>query len=124
MQPSRASTIAVAGGLFGGALVLLTPRAGPAAGAALWPCRASWLLVFLFALRRSASFGTWASSREGHPFARWDSALFTPLCIVIAVGSALVAAAGPRSTVTARRGWPGPSASGDSAPRRSAAPGW
>jgi hypothetical protein len=127
MQPSRASTMAVAGCLFGGALVLLT-RLGlvPLPVPALWPCRASWLLAFLFALRAIGEFRYVGIFKrvKGTPFARWDSALFTPLCIVIAVGSALVAAAGPRSTVTARRGWPGTSASGDSAPRRSAAPGW
>jgi hypothetical protein len=33
----------------------------------------------------------------GTPFARWDTALFTPLCIVIAAGSALAALTAPRT---------------------------
>jgi hypothetical protein len=98
MQPGRAGTVAVAGGLFGGALTLLV-RLGlvrwpvPAA----WPRRGVWMLAALFGLRAIGEFRYVGIFKRvtGTPFARWDSWLFTPLCIVIAVGSALVAAADP-----------------------------
>ena len=98
MQPGRASTVAVAGGLFGGALTLLV-RLGlvrlpvPAA----WPRYGAWTLAALFGLRAVGEFRYVGIFKrvKGTPFARWDSRLFTPLCIVIAVGAALVAAAGP-----------------------------
>ena len=39
---------------------------------------------------------------RGTPFARWDSRLFTPLCLAIALGSGIVAL--PQDTTTEERG--------------------
>jgi hypothetical protein len=99
-RPTRASTLAVAAGLFGGALVLLArlglvelPVPAP------WPRWGAWSLAALFGLRAVGEFRYVGIFRrvKGTPFARWDARLFTPLCIVVALGSALVAATGPQS---------------------------
>jgi hypothetical protein len=96
-QPSRGGTLAVGAGLLAGALTLLT-RVGvvrlpvPAA----WPGWGSWMLASLFALRAIGEFryvGLFKRVTDT-PFGRWDTWLFTPLCMVIAAGSALVAAVG------------------------------
>jgi hypothetical protein len=105
-RPSPASTRGVAGLLFAAACVLLT-RAGllmpllaaqrPGQWHERWAGRASWLIATLFALRAVGDFryvGVFKRVR-GTPFARWDSRLFTPLCILIALGCAIVAAAKP-----------------------------
>lgn len=98
MQPSRGGTVAVAVGLFGGALTLLA-RLGlvrlPVPPS--WPRWGAWTLAALFGLRAIGEFRYVGLFRrvKGTPFARWDSRLFTPLCIAIAIGSALVAATGP-----------------------------
>src|SRR5215216_238341 len=98
MQPSRAGTVAVAIGLFAGALTLLA-RLGlvrvpvPAS----WPRNGAWALAALFGLRAVGEFryvGLFKRVKDT-PFARWDSRLFTPLCIVIAIGSVLTAATDP-----------------------------
>jgi len=98
MQPSRASTVAVAAGLFGGALTLLA-RLGLARLPVppSWPRWGAWSLAALFGLRAIGEFRYVGLFKrvKGTPFARWDSRLFTPLCIVIAVGVALAAATGP-----------------------------
>ena len=100
MQPGRTSTLAVAAALFAGALTLLA-RLG-----LIWlPLPASWLrggawtIATLFGLRAIGEFRYVGLFKrvKGTPFARWDSWLFTPLCIVIALGSALAAATGPGS---------------------------
>jgi hypothetical protein len=97
MQPSRASTVAVAAGLFAGALTLLA-RLGlvwvPVSDS--WPRRGAWMLAALFGLRAVGDLryvGLFKRVKDT-PFARWDSRLFTPLCIAIAIGSALTAATG------------------------------
>jgi hypothetical protein len=93
-QPGRASTLMVAGGLFGGALTLLARlglvRTPLPARYPMWGC---WLLATLFGLRAIGEFqyvGLFKRVR-GTAFARWDTRLYTPLCIVISLGSALVA---------------------------------
>jgi hypothetical protein len=97
-QPGPASTCGVAVGLFAAAWVLLA-RLG-LVGAPLahpWPQRGAWALALLFGLRALGDFqyvGVFKRVR-GTPFARWDTALYTPLCILIAAGGALVAAVGP-----------------------------
>jgi hypothetical protein len=97
--PSRGATLAVAGGLFGGALTLLA-QAGliwlPVPPA--WPRWGAFALASVFALRAVGEFryvGLFKQVR-GTRFARWDTRLFTPLCIVMALGSTVTATgAGP-----------------------------
>jgi hypothetical protein len=97
-QPGRASTLAVAAGLSGGALVLLAraeivrlPVPTP------WLRWGAWALAALFAFRALGDFRyVGLFKRVKHtPFARWDTRLFTPLCGLIALGSGLVAAGSP-----------------------------
>ena len=97
-QPGRGATILVAGGLFGGALTLLV-RLGmvrtplPARVSARYSASGCWLLATLFGVRAIGEFqyvGLFKRVR-GTAFARWDTRLYTPLCIVISLGSALVA---------------------------------
>ena len=54
------------------------------------------LLATLFALRAVGDFRYVGLFRRvrGTPFARWDQWLFTPLCVSIALGSALTALVG------------------------------
>ncbi|MGE3267402.1 MAG: DUF3995 domain-containing protein [Chloroflexota bacterium] len=96
--PSRTWTVAVAGGLLAAALTLLA-RMGIArlpivtAGCLRW---GAWTLAALFGTRAIGEFryvGLFKRER-GTAFARWDTRLYTPLCILIASGSALVAACG------------------------------
>ena len=93
-EPSRGSTLLVAGGLFSGALTLLMrlgvvwtplPRR--------WVTAGCWLLATLFGLRAIGEFRYVGLFKRvsGTAFARWDTRLYTPLCIVISLGSALVA---------------------------------
>jgi hypothetical protein len=100
-RPGRASTVAVAMGLFGGALTLLAgidlvSLPMPAS----WPRWGAWALATLFALRAVGEFRYVGIFKRvtGTPFARWDSRLFTPLCVLIALGSGLVAASPPGQT--------------------------
>jgi hypothetical protein len=97
-QPSPASTLGVAGGLFAGALLLLA-RLGLVCDClpTRWTGRATWLLAAVFALRAIGDFRYVGLFKRLHrtPFARWDSGLYTPLCLLLALGSAIVAAAGP-----------------------------
>jgi len=95
-QPGRGWTLVVAGGLFGGALALLA-RLGIVQTPlpARWSASGCWLLATLFGLRAVGEFryvGLFKRVR-GTAFARWDTRLYTPLCIVISLGSALVASA-------------------------------
>lgn len=103
MQPGRASTLVVAGGLFTEALVLLArlgmlPSPLLALVPADWPRWGTWGLASVFALRTIGDFRYVGFSRRvtGTPFARWDSWLFSPLCALIALGSAGVAETGSR----------------------------
>jgi hypothetical protein len=94
VQPGRASTVAVALGLFGGALTLLA-RLGlvRVPVPARWIGAGTWTLASLFGLRAIGEFRYVGLFKrvKGTPFARWDTGLFTPLCLLIALGSALVA---------------------------------
>jgi hypothetical protein len=94
VQPSRASTLGVAGGLFGGALTLLAQLGMvPSPLPAVWTRRGARALATLFLLRAIGDFryvGLFKRVKDS-PFARWDSWLFTPLCLTIALGSALTA---------------------------------
>ena len=94
-QPGSGARLAVAGGLFGGALILLA-QSGlirlPVPST--WPRRGAWALATLFALRAVGDFryvGLFKRVTDT-PFARWDTRLFTPLCVVIALGCAVTAA--------------------------------
>ena len=97
-QPTPAATLRVAGGLFGAAwLVLARLGVVPTIGPERWTRRAVWVLAMLFALRVVGDLryvGLFKRVR-GTPFAHWDTRLFTPLCLLLAMGSAIVATAGP-----------------------------
>jgi hypothetical protein len=102
-RPSRAGTLVVAGGLFGGALMLLAqlgvlPSPLVSLVPARWRQRGLWGLASVFALRAVGDFRYVGFFKRvtGTPFARWDSRLFSPLCALIALGSAVVATTGSR----------------------------
>lgn len=100
IRPSRLATLGVAGCLFAAALTLLA-RLGimrrPAFVPASLPHRGSWALAVIFGLRAIGEFryvGIFKRVKRT-PFARWDTRLFVPLCVIVAAGSALVAASEP-----------------------------
>ena len=98
-NPSRAGTLAVAAGLFLAALVVLGRlgvRAAPLPGwVFVW---GSWVIALLFLARAVGEFryvGLFKSVR-GTDFANWDTWLFTPLCLLIALSAGLVSYFAPR----------------------------
>ncbi len=97
-QPTPTSTLGVAGGLFAAALLVLA-RLGVVCDCVpvRWTRLGTWLLAAVFTLRAIGDFryvGLFKRVRDT-PFGRWDTRLFTPLCSLLALGSAIVAAAGP-----------------------------
>ncbi len=96
IRPGRAATFAVAIALSLAAL-LIAARAGLIHR--LLPPRlielGAWGVAAAFALRAVGDFryaGLFKHIRDT-PFARWDTGLFTPLCVLIAIGAAVVAMA-------------------------------
>ena len=92
-NPTRAGTLAVAAGLLLAALVVLGRlglRAAPLPGwVFVWGC---WVLALLFLARAIGEFryvGLFKRVR-GTDFAGWDTWLFTPLCLCIAVSLAII----------------------------------
>lgn len=98
-NPTRAGTLAVAAGLLLAALVVLGRlgvRAAPLPGwVFVW---GSWLIALAFLARAIGEFryvGLFKRVR-GTDFANWDTWLFTPLCLFIAVAAGVVAYYAPR----------------------------
>ena len=98
-HPSRASTLAVAAALLLAALVLLGRlgiRAAPLPGwMFVW---GSWVIALVFLARAVGEFryvGLFKSVR-GTDFANWDTWLFTPLCLFLAVAAGAVSYFAPR----------------------------
>jgi len=112
-RPSRLGTLGVTGCLFAGALTLLA-RLGlvrvpglvsgvlPARLGASLPHRGAWSLAVLFGLRAVGDFRYVGVFKRvtGTRFARWDTRLFVPLCVVVSAGSALAAVSEPTLDVT------------------------
>lgn len=73
-EPSRSATLAVAGALFAAALVVLHMRTG------------LFVLSLVFAARAIGNLGTVGFSKtvRGTSFARWDTWLYSPLCLALA----------------------------------------
>jgi hypothetical protein len=104
LRPSRVASLGVAGCLFAGALTVLA-RLGmvrlpgrvagvlPAHLRASLPRRGAWMLAVVFGLRAVGDFRYVGLFKRvtGTRFARWDTRLFVPLCVVVATGSALAA---------------------------------
>lgn len=95
MRPGRLAALAVATALVTAGLILLG-RAGvittglPAVALRI----GAWGVTVTFAARAVGEFhyvGLFRSVR-GTPFAKWDALVFTPLCLVLAVASAAIAA--------------------------------
>ena len=98
-NPTRAGTLAVAAGLLLAALVVLGRlgfRAAPLPGwVFVW---GSWVIALVFLARAVGEFryvGLFKRVR-GTDFANWDTWLFTPLCLFIAVSAGLVSYFAPR----------------------------
>jgi hypothetical protein len=97
-QPSPAATPGVAGALLGAACLVLA-RLGLVRSVVseCWTRRGVWLLAGVFVLRAMGDFhyvGLFKRVRTT-AFARWDTWLYTPLCLLLALGSASAAATGP-----------------------------
>lgn len=96
-RPLRAGTGAVALLLSGAALTVVgcvRPDAVPAR-VAPWPRRGTRLLSLVFAPRAVGDFGYAGLFKRvrGTRFARWDTALYEPLCALLAPGCAFAASA-------------------------------
>lgn len=94
-RPSPFASLSVAGALafaaalvlaHGGVLQLFAPRR--------WIALGTWGVALAFAARTIGEFRYVGLFRRVHdtPFARWDARLFTPLCALLAVGTAWLAA--------------------------------
>lgn len=93
-EPTPAMTVLVALGLFAAAFVVLSAaRLATGLPGSLAELGA-WGLAGLFALRSVGDFRYVGFSKriKDTPFARWDTLLFSPLCLALAGLSGLVAA--------------------------------
>ncbi len=93
-RPSRGATLLVAGALFTGAALLFAQSGVVAVGSPAMVVRVGcWGLAFVFAARAIGDFrwvGMFKRERRSR-FARMDTRVFTPLCLVLAVACAVVA---------------------------------
>jgi hypothetical protein len=96
LNPGPTATLVVAA-LLAAAAAVVAMRSGlvPGEGALPRLVRLStWSLAAVFALRAVGDFRTigFFKAVRGTGFARYDTALYSPLCLAIAAGSAFVAA--------------------------------
>lgn len=98
-NPTRAGTLAVAMGLLLAALVVLGRLGIRAVPLPTWMFAwGSWVIALLFLARAVGEFryvGLFKRVR-GTDFANWDTWLFTPLCLFIAVAVGVVSYFAPR----------------------------
>ena len=93
-QPSTAATVVVAMLLFAAALVLVGRMGQWGAGLPRWPfVTGAWVLVAVFVGRVVGDFHWFGVFKRvtGTPFAAWDSWLYVPLCLLLALGCLVVA---------------------------------
>jgi hypothetical protein len=93
MNPSPVGTILVAAALLAAALVVLGRLKFWGAGVPGWIFYAgTWVLSVLFLLRSIGDFRYvgFFKSVSGTDFARWDTILFSPLCLFIAAAAFLI----------------------------------
>lgn len=101
-RPRPVGTLAVALLLFGAARTVLGCVGAWAVPPPFVRCsrRMTWLLAVTFALRAIGDFryAGFFKRVRGTRFARWDSALYSPLCALLALGCAAAASVGvPRA---------------------------
>jgi hypothetical protein len=94
-RPGRRASLAVAVALAGAGF-LVVARAGVVSPVLplVWIRVGTWAVAAAFAARAIGEFryvGMFRRVRDTE-FARWDRRLFTPLCVAIAAGTAVVAA--------------------------------
>jgi hypothetical protein len=95
MRPGRLAALGVAVALVAAGLILLgragviTPSVPPGVIR-----MGAWGVALTFAARTIGEFRYVGLFRRvrGTPFAKWDALVFTPLCLVLAVASAAIAA--------------------------------
>jgi hypothetical protein len=96
-HPSKGVTLAVAALLLcAGATIALRADLVTAPFVPEWIVRlGSWGVSLLFGARAIGDFQTFGFAKrvKGTRFARYDTALFSPLCVGIAIGCAVVSAA-------------------------------
>jgi hypothetical protein len=93
LNPSPVGTILVAAALFAAALVVLGRLKILGAFVPGWIFYVgTWVLSVLFLLRSVGDFRYvgFFKSVSGTDFARWDTILFSPLCLFIAVAAFLI----------------------------------
>ena len=93
-EPSRAATLLVAGLLVAAGFVVLGRLGLWGAALPSWPFVAgTWTLVAVFLGRVVGDF-RWVGVFKrvtGTPFAWWDTRLYVPLCLLLALGCLVVA---------------------------------
>ena len=93
-EPSTAATVVVAMLLFSAALVVLGRMGLWGAALPRWPFLAgAWVLVAVFVGRVVGDFRWFGVFKRvtGTPFAAWDTWLYVPLCLLLALGCLIVA---------------------------------
>ena len=93
LNPSPVGTILVAAALFAAALVVLGRLKFWGAGLPVWIFYVgTWVISALFLLRTVGDFRYvgFFKSVSGTDFARWDTMLFSPLCLFIAAAVFLI----------------------------------
>ncbi len=94
-RPGPFASLTVAGALLlASALVLARGQQIPDFAPAPWIDVGTWGVAVAFAARTVGEFRYVGLFRRvrGTPFARWDARLFTPLCALLAAGTAWLAA--------------------------------
>jgi hypothetical protein len=87
-RPTPLATLAVAAALFTAALLALGQLAGWGQPSYRWPFTwGTWAVAAAFLLRAIGNFGTVGFFKRvrGTTFARWDTRLFSPLCLGLAL---------------------------------------
>jgi hypothetical protein len=95
MRPSRLAALAVAAALTLAGVIILGRSGTMVTGLPTLVLRAgAWTIAVTFAARTIGEFHYVGVFRKvkGTPFAKWDARLFTPLCAVLALATAAIAA--------------------------------
>jgi hypothetical protein len=94
LAPTAGMTVAVAALLFAAALLILGRVNGWGDARGEWLCTGgTWAVATVFLIRAIGNRGTVGLFKRVHgtPFARWDTKLYTPLCLGMSLALFVVA---------------------------------